>query len=149
HDFVVPPSPTRGEGKNRVFSHRARRNALSLCGRGQHRRRQQTRFGEGLAQRIDCPRRETPHPAAFGCHLLPQGEKGRIVSSLTGAGRNALSPCGRGQHRRRQQNRLGEGLAQRIDCPRRKPPHPAAFGCHLLPQGEKGGRLPSYCTVAP
>ena len=33
------------------------------------------------------PRIETPHPAAFGCHLLPQGKKGR--EPITAHGRTA------------------------------------------------------------
>jgi len=44
---------------------------LSPCGRG-WTRCAASRTGEGFFPRI-----ETPHPAAFGCHLLPQGEKGR------------------------------------------------------------------------
>src|SRR3982751_6330205 len=56
----------------------ASRSALSPCGRGHRRRRRHTQFGEGLLQRIHlCPLRETPHPTACGCHLLPQAEKGR------------------------------------------------------------------------
>src|SRR6202043_743832 len=35
------------------------------------------RCRERLAQRVLSPADRTPHPAAFGCHLLPQGEKGR------------------------------------------------------------------------
>jgi hypothetical protein len=54
----------------------------------------------------------------------------------TGASRIALAPCGRGHHRCRQQTGYGEGLVQQAVSPADRTSHPAAFGCHLLPQGE-------------
>ena len=43
------------------------------------------------------------------------------ISFFTGARCSALSPCGRGQHRRQSQTRLGEGLAPQTLCSRREP----------------------------
>src|SRR5579872_1927672 len=47
-------------------------------------------------------------------------------------------PAGEGGSNERSSFETGEGFL--VDR-RKAPPHPAAFGCHLLPQGEKGRKL--------
>ena len=55
------------------------------------------------------PRNKTPHPSAFGCHLLPPEKAWEMCL------RKCVIPRTVGKY------------------PSRRTPHPSAFGCHLLP----------------
>src|SRR5689334_11806416 len=88
-------------------------------------------FGKARARCVPRERKVTPGGIFDTCTFTASADE------------CALSPCGRGHRYSQLQTHLGEGFAPQFPSSRRREtPHPAAFGCHPLPQGERVHRLP-------